>query len=346
MHFTQVLRVTFILHSTFFIFHSTPLALWRGVGGEAFSLFLYPMQIELSYLLGPLMGGIIGYITNYLAIRMMFRPHQPKHIFGKRIPFTPGIIPKERFRIAEAVGDSISENLMNKEVLAKNLLSEEMLGKIGESYDTFISTQKKNKETLREFLAHYLPASDIDAIQADTSTELALQLHTRLSDSELGSVMAHAVIEHVMMKMSSGVMGFLGADKFLSFLEGPAEHQLEKHINQIIANNSEEIISNFVAQESNHLLDTPVSDLLKDHDEQIVQLRHILLEGYTTIITTHLPKILSTLDISKIIRDRINEMDMMETEKIILDVMKKELNAIVWLGALLGCIIGTVNSFF
>ncbi|MBQ1665506.1 MAG: DUF445 family protein, partial [Bacteroidaceae bacterium] len=124
------------------------------------------MQIELSYLLGPLMGGIIGYITNYLAIRMMFRPHQPKHIFGKRIPFTPGIIPKERFRIAEAVGDSISENLMNKEVLAKNLLSEEMLGKIGESYDTFISTQKKNKETLREFLAHYLPASDIDAIQA------------------------------------------------------------------------------------------------------------------------------------------------------------------------------------
>ena len=89
------------------------------------------MQIELSYLLGPLMGGIIGYITNYLAIRMMFRPHQPKHIFGKRIPFTPGIIPKERFRIAEAVGDSISENLMNKEVLAKNLLSEEMLGKIG-----------------------------------------------------------------------------------------------------------------------------------------------------------------------------------------------------------------------
>ena len=158
--------------------------------------------------------------------------------------------------------------------------------------------------------------------------------------------MAHAVIEHVMMKMSSGVMGFLGADKFLSFLEGPTEHQLEKHINQIIAKNSEEIISNFVAQESNHLLDTPVSDLLKDHDEQIVQLRHILLEGYTTIITTHLPKILSTLDISKIIRDRINEMDMMETEKIILDVMKKELNAIVWLGALLGCIIGTVNSFF
>ena len=321
-------------NTTFLVLHSL------------FFLSTFYMNIEISYLLGPLMGGIIGYITNYLAIRMMFRPHQPKHIFGKRIPFTPGIIPKERFRIAEAVGYSISENLMNKEVLAKNLLSEEMLGKIGESYDTFIASQKTNREKLREFLAHYLPESDIDAIQKDASNEFALQLHTRLADSELGSVMAHAVIEHVMKKMSSGVMGFFGADKFLSFLEGPAEHQLEKHINQIIANNSEDIISKFVTKESTHLLDTPVCELLAGHDEQIVQLRHILLEGYTTIITTHLPKILSTLDISKIIRDRINEMDMMETEKIILDVMKKELNAIVWLGALLGCIIGTVNSFF
>ncbi len=41
---------------------------------------------------------------------------------------------------------------------------------------------------------------------------------------------------------------------------------------------------------------------------------------------------------------RINEMDMEEAERIILQVMKKELRAIVWLGALLGSIIGTINS--
>ena len=33
-----------------------------------------------------------------------------------------------------------------------------------------------------------------------------------------------------------------------------------------------------------------------------------------------------------------------EAEAIILDVMKKELRAIVWLGALLGCIMGTITS--
>lgn len=55
------------------------------------------MSVELSYLLGPLTGGIIGYFTNWLAIKMMFRPHKAKYIFGMKIPFTPGLMPKGDF---------------------------------------------------------------------------------------------------------------------------------------------------------------------------------------------------------------------------------------------------------
>ena len=288
---------------------------------------------DLSFLIGPLLGGVIGYITNDIAIRMMFRPHQAKYIFGMKVPFTPGIIPKERFRIADAVGVSISENLMNREVLEKNLLSEEMIRKISDGY-----------EPLRAFLRHFLTDSDISAIQHDSGKDLAAQLHERLSSSSLGSMLSHAVIEHVKHKMDHGLMGVLGADQIFSFITGPAEHLLEKQVNQIISNNSEEIITQLVEQESEHLLDTKMCELLKGHDEQLAQLRQVLLDGYKTIITIHLPKILSTIDISSIIRDRINEMDMEESERIILEVMSKELRAIVWLGALLGCIIGTVNS--
>ena len=46
------------------------------------------------------------------------------------------------------------------------------------------------------------------------------------------------------------------------------------------------------------------------------------------------------------LEQRIKDMDMNEAEAIILDVMKKELRAIVWLGALLGCIMGTITSLF
>ena len=303
------------------------------------------MPVELTYLVGPLLGGVIGYVTNDIAIRMMFRPHQAKFIFGVKIPFTPGLIPKERGRIAEAVGGAISENLMNKEVLAKNLLSKEMMVKIGESYDGFIARQKVNGETLREFLSHFLAESDINTIRQSNSQELAKEIHSRLAQSSLGASLSHAIVEHVMKKMENNPFGLaFGADKFLLLFAKPTEMLLTKHVNEIISNNSEEIVANLIEKESGNLLNTRICELLKDKDEQIVQLRKFLLDGYTTVITTHLPKILSTLDISRIIRDRINEMDMEEAERIILQVMKKELRAIVWLGALLGSIIGTINS--
>ena len=49
------------------------------------------------------------------------------------------------------------------------------------------------------------------------------------------------------------------------------------------------------------------------------------------------------IDISKIVRERINEMDVNETEKLIFQIMDKELKAIVWLGALLGLVMGSIN---
>lgn len=304
------------------------------------------MNIELSYLIGPLSGSVIGYFTNWLAIKMMFRPHQPKYVFGMKIPFTPGLIPKERGRLAEAIGSSISENLMNKEVLEKNLLSKDMLTKIGEGYDTFITKQKVNTESLRAFLSHFLSKEDLDKIQSDTGHELALQIHSRLADSNLGTMLAHAAVEHAISKMENSLLGIaFNAEQFLILLQEPAEHLLSKHINQIISNNSEEIITNLIGQESDKLLDTPVCDLLRGHDEQLAQLRAILLDGYRQVISIHLPKILSTIDISRIIRDRINELDIEEGEKIIFAVMDKELRAIVWLGALLGCLIGSLSSF-
>ena len=305
------------------------------------------MNIELSYLIGPLSGSAIGYFTNWLAIKMMLHPYEAKYIFGMRIPFTPGLIPKERGRIAEAVGTSISENLMNKEVLEKNLLSEDMLTKIGEGYDTFIAKQRVNTETLCAFLSHFLSAEDLSKIQSDAGGELAAQIHSRLADSNLGTMLAHAAVEHAISKMEKSLLGIaFNAEQFLILLQEPAEHLLSKQINQIIHNNSEEIVTNLIGQESDKLLDTPVCDLLRGHDEQLAQFRAILLDGYRQIISVHLPKILSTIDISRIIRDRINEMDIEEGERIVLEVMDKELRAIVWLGALLGGIIGMVNSIF
>lgn len=57
---------------------------------------------------------------------------------------------------------------------------------------------------------------------------------------------------------------------------------------------------------------------------------------FRNAIEENLPRMLETVDIGRIVRERINEMDVGETEGLILKVMSREMRAIVWLGALLG----------
>ena len=55
--------------------------------------------------------------------------------------------------------------------------------------------------------------------------------------------------------------------------------------------------------------------------------------------------IFSSLNISEAIEKKIYNMDVKEIEKLFMIVMKKELNAIVNLGAILGLILGIINAF-
>lgn len=323
--------------------------------------------METTYFVAPLLGGLIGYITNDIAIRMLFRPHKAKYLFGIHIPFTPGIIPKEKGRIAEAIGGVISENLMNNEVLEKYLLSDEMIGKVRSAVEEFISTQQQNQESVARFLGHYLSNDEIDTIAQNINQSITKQTYEKLADSSVGDKVAHIAIDHVAQKLTidgaqellSGIGGALGGlkgmaaglfggnivAKFLGMLREPAEHFLAKNINTMLRDNGEEIVSNMIGGEVDNFLNKPVCKLLEGHEEQLAQTVDTIESIYRSIITEHLPKILESIDISKIVRERINEMDVNETEKLIFQVMDKELKAIVWLGALLGLLMGCINCF-
>ena len=296
------------------------------------------------YFIGPAVGAVIGYITNDIAIRMLFRPHQAKYIMGVHVPFTPGIIPKEKARIAGAIGKAVSENLMNREVLEKSLLSDDMLEKIGNAIDEFVATQSGNDETIEQFASHYLSTEDIAAMRNDVTSGIVKMVTAKLQNSDLGSDIARMATEHVMEKTRNSVVGLFGADKLVAGFAQPIEKILAKHINEILQNNSPQMIQDLVTTEADNLMGMTMSQLTTGRDEQVTQIKRGVLNAYRTIITEHLPRILQDIDISAIIEQRINEMDMNEAEAIIMDVMKKELRAIVWLGALLGSIMGTINA--
>ena len=84
----------------------------------------------LPYLLPPVIGGIIGWSTNKLAIWMLFNPKKEKRVFGIRIPFTPGLIPRDQILIAKSLGTLIEEKLINPEEIDSRITREEVNGKI------------------------------------------------------------------------------------------------------------------------------------------------------------------------------------------------------------------------
>lgn len=76
----------------------------------------------------PIVGGVIGYFTNDLAIKMLFRPYRPYYLFKRRLPLTPGLIPSNQGRLAQRIADTIMGSLLTPaelENLARRLLQTE-----------------------------------------------------------------------------------------------------------------------------------------------------------------------------------------------------------------------------
>ncbi|WP_171978080.1 MULTISPECIES: DUF445 domain-containing protein [Brasilonema] len=71
------------------------------------------------YVSPPIVGGIIGYFTNDIAIKMLFRPYRAIYIGGRKIPFTPGLIPRNQERLAKNVSDTIMGSLLTPQELQK-----------------------------------------------------------------------------------------------------------------------------------------------------------------------------------------------------------------------------------
>jgi len=78
----------------------------------------------LRFILLVLIGGLIGWITNKVAIKMLFRPVNPHRFLG--ITFQ-GVFPRRKNQIAISLADIIEEELLSKEVIMDQLLDKDKL---------------------------------------------------------------------------------------------------------------------------------------------------------------------------------------------------------------------------
>jgi uncharacterized membrane protein YheB (UPF0754 family) len=120
--------------------------------------------------LPPITGGIIGYYTNDLAIKMLFRPYRAVKIGEMVLPFTPGLIPRNQERLAQRVSNAIMSSLLTPDEMhkvAQRLLQTERMQSAIQwilalalkqvRADTEQKTAKILANILRDFVGQSLP---------------------------------------------------------------------------------------------------------------------------------------------------------------------------------------------
>ncbi|MDA7028431.1 DUF445 family protein [Bacillus sp. CLL-7-23] len=111
------------------------------------------MYILGIFLMMMIIGALIGAITNHFAIKMLFRPYQPLYLFGKQVPFTPGLIPKRRDELARQMGQMVVNHLLTAEGIKKRLVSDtvkQQALKLGERLLGFFSKSELTTEEALE----------------------------------------------------------------------------------------------------------------------------------------------------------------------------------------------------
>jgi uncharacterized membrane protein YheB (UPF0754 family) len=76
----------------------------------------------LQLLLFVFIGGFIGWVTNKIAIKMLFRPIRPVRVLFFTLQ---GVLPKRKEQIAISIGETVEAQFVNKEELLESLLDEQ-----------------------------------------------------------------------------------------------------------------------------------------------------------------------------------------------------------------------------
>ncbi len=298
--------------------------------------------MNYSIIIRPLIGAGIGYVTNWIAVKMMFRPLNPVKIGNFTLPFTPGIIPKNKERLAEAIGDSISNNLLTEETLKNTLLSDSIKSQIEENLTNFLNSSSENSTPICKIISSYINENNYNQTIEIIENNLTSSIFETIKNSNLGNVVADQIIIAAKERLKGSVLGLLGGKAIISSISETASIKINEYINL----NGKDLINKMIISEVNKITKSSIADITNQINNSNINLTNILLNIYEKFIIEKLPSIIKFIDISSIVKEKINSMDILELEKLILFIMKKELNALVNLGALIGFILGMINLLF
>ena len=289
----------------------------------------------LKYIMPPLIGAVIGYVTNWIAVKMMFRPLKEIKIGKFKLPFTPGIIPKNRKRIAKSIAIAINDNLLTNSDLTDKLMSNDIQDSIKEKVANFAMSDK----ILGNKILETVDGQKFNQIKGKLTNKLSNSIYLSILEANVGEIVGEQVELAAAEKLKGSLIGIFGGNSIVSSVKTMAEAKTNEYIEQ----NGQRIITELIDKKTSDILNTPIC-VLTDNLE--IDLPEAVLSVYKKFVQEKFEEIIKPINISQIIEDKINSMDVLEIEKLILSVMKKELNALVSLGAVIGFVLGLFNIFF
>lgn len=124
--------------------------------------------IKLFLIVG--IGAMIGWITNYIAIKMLFRPYKEMNFLFFKIQ---GLIPKRRSEIAISIADTVQKELISLKDITSSLNADELEEKMGTVIDKILE-EKLESEITKKFpmLAVFLSDEIINKIKSMIKTSI------------------------------------------------------------------------------------------------------------------------------------------------------------------------------
>lgn len=357
-------------------------------------------------------GALIGGVTNSLAIKMLFRPHEAKYIGAFKIPFTPGLIPKRKDELAKQLGKMVVEHLITVEGVQNKLFHDDFKTQVENWLAKEINTIINSDQTMRMIVKKM--NLNIDDEQIKQSAQEWLKSYQKDWMIKNGSKQISEIIDpHILEKMepylpdiaamiqqkvNQYIAGEAAANKMQELVDtyftdkGFLGNMLASvfggktvvdkiqpiFVNYTQSNDMNEVIEKLLRKEWDNVLMQSANQLEgKIGQDQIATFIDYAVESYLPIkemadkpirvwlgslsplvdqivtgattqflhvLNKRLGPLLHNLGLEEIVEKEVQAFPLKRVEELVLNISRKELSLITYLGALLGGLIGLIQG--
>ena len=239
---------------------------FNGMSAELFGLsFSFEGLLRIISI-----SGLIGFLTNWLAITMLFRPTHKRPILGQ------GLIPAQKDRIAYRLARAVSEDLINPEIIKRKIHESQAITKYREKATVYVRNiidDPEFRDNLKALVVSYVDEMIADPeVRSSIAKKLIEQIDEAVDENSFEKVAIKAysflkgremqdLVESALVKLPTGIEN--GLNKMDVFLDDLPD-KLDEHGTVI-----EEMVTNLLYKLINQLdVHALVEDNLRQYDEK------------------------------------------------------------------------------